>query len=329
MADTIARVRPAPVRVAAERPRARKRPVGVPGGALMLAVVSLMSLGRAPAAVSSELATPRAAPFAQIWVGTARTAATLAAIDPAATEVFLGASTSATLGGFGGSMLAAGWASEAQFAADLTAGRVPPDVRIAMYDPEGWEATPLDERVDPVAAMRAFATLAHRHGLLAMITPHPNLVAVPGATCREHVGETQTAAFLRCGITAEAARFADVVEVQAQSLEADPAAYAAFVTEAAVQARAANPGVLVLSGLSTNFTSDPGVLYRAWTSVRSVVDGHYLNVPLGVRPAVATTFLRMLARTATGAGGPGPNAATPPRPIAPPSWTTPGWVAAR
>jgi hypothetical protein len=39
------------------------------------------------------------------------------------------------------------------------------------------------------------------------------------------------------------------------------------------------------------------VLYAAWRSVLDVVDGHYLNVPDGYRPAVAVAFLRMVDET--------------------------------
>jgi hypothetical protein len=67
------------------------------------------------------------------------------------------------------------------------------------------------------------------------------------------------------------------------------------VRAAAEQARAANPGVLVLSGLSTNFTSDPSVLFAAWESMLGIVDGHYENVPHGRRPATAVGFLQKVA----------------------------------
>ncbi len=75
---------------------------------------------------------------------------------------------------------------------------------------------------------------------------------------------------------------ADVIEVQAQSLERSAATYAAFVREAAGQARAANPGVSVLAGLSTN---PPGPvvtsqqLAAAMQASHSSVDGYWLNIP--------------------------------------------------
>jgi hypothetical protein len=87
-----------------------------------------------------------------------------------------------------------------------------------------------------------------------------------------------------------------VVETQAQYLEAYPGAYGAFVSSTAAQARAANPNVLVISGLSTNFVDSPAALYAAWFSVRDVADGHYLAIPGGRRYAVAIGFLRLLPR---------------------------------
>jgi hypothetical protein len=236
-------------------------------------------------------------PFGELWIGTANTAAVLAQVDGEMSELFLGGKASVLLGGTEGEQTAMAWASQATFAADLSAGRIPDTVGVVMYDPEGWEATPLAERRDPAAAMRAFGELARSNGYVAVITPHPSLVAVAGGACVIGKGESTETAYLRCGIQADAARYADVVEVQAQYLETDVAAYRGFVAAAAQQARAANPSVSVLSGISTNFTDDPDVLYAAWRSVLDVVDGHYLNVPDGFRPAVAVAFLRMVDET--------------------------------
>src|SRR6185312_2609072 len=105
-----------------------------------------------------------------------------------------------------------------------------------------------------------FGALARANGYLPVITPHPSLMAVHGAVCGAIAGESLEVAYLRCGIQGAAALAADIVEVQAQFLEADPDAYGRFVTDAAAQARLANPGVQVISGISTIFTEDPQVL---------------------------------------------------------------------
>ena len=126
--------------------------------------------------------------------------------------------------------------------------------------------------------------------------PVVNLVDVPGAVCGRSETETTSAAYIRCGIGAAAARLSDVVEIQAQWLEWDPATYRAFVEKAAAQARRANPDVVVLAGLSTRFAPEPQTLLSAWDAVSDIVDGHYLAVPEGISPDVAASFLDALAR---------------------------------
>ena len=73
-----------------------------------------------------------------------------------------------------------------------------------------------------------------------------------------------------------------MLELQAQSLERDTSSYVTFVREAAAQARAANPRVAILAGLSTN---PPGAevtseqLTAAIHATRGIVDGYWLNIP--------------------------------------------------
>jgi len=235
---------------------------------------------------------PRLGTATEIWIGTATTRGTVARIDPEAAAGLFGAPQSITLGEPIGAPVGLSWSSERRFARDVADGSIPSSVRIVLYDPEGWLATPPVERRSPVPAMRAFGALARSRGYVPVITPHPSLMQVHGATCAQMGWETIEAAYLRCGIQAAAARAADIVEVQAQFLETDPDAYERFVADAAAQARLANPGVQVISGISTTFTEDPQVLFAAWRSVRGVVDGHYLNVPNGLRPTVAVAFAR-------------------------------------
>jgi len=268
-------------------------------GAIIASAVLFAVVTRVPGA-SSDPPTVQAAPYGEVWIGTRTTAANLASLDAPTTATFLGGSTSFGLGGWGSAAPAVAWASEARFADDLAQGRIPQGVRVVMYDPEAWDATPVDEQMDPEEAMQRFESLARTHGYVVMITPHPSLVTVAGARCGAEPGEAIDHAFLRCRIEADAARYADVVEVQAQYLEADAEAYHRFVAAAARQARAADPGVLVVSGLSTNFAPDPSTLYAAWRSVLGTVDGHYLNVPHGRLPETALAFLRLVVAAENG-----------------------------
>jgi hypothetical protein len=235
-----------------------------------------------------------APPLGQVWMATPNTVQLLG--DDPITRVFLDRPSSYVLsGGWAAATPALGWASSSRFEVAVAQGRVPQEVRTVMYDPESWSSTPIWERRHPTVAMRLFSQAAHAAGYRVVLTPHPGLVEVGGADCTRRHGESMAAAYLRCGIVGTAARWADVVEIQAQYLESDPAAYRGLVGAAAEQARAANPRVVVLSGLSTRFASDPQVLLDAWDSVSDIVDGHYLSVPDGIHPEIADGFLHELA----------------------------------
>ncbi len=260
------------------------------GGAVTLASAALLLI---------SLLTWRSSPTtpparAEVWVATAGTIEAIAKLNPNVADGIFRAPNAYALGGWGSSVPTMAWASEAVFAADVRAGAIPSSVRAVMYDPENWPSTPVAEQRDPGTSMRAFANLARRHGYYVIITPHPSLTAASGAVCAQRQWETAQRAYVRCGIVAKAARFADAVETQAQGLEADPAAYRSFVAATVEQARAANPKVVMLSGLSTAFATRPSQLFAAWLSVNDLVDGHYLAIPNRVRPEVAVGFLEML-----------------------------------
>jgi hypothetical protein len=225
------------------------------------------------------------------------TIAAIAAIDPQIASTIFGTPPAIALGGWPGSVHGRAWASWASFEEDVKAARIPPEVRAVMYDPEGWAATPIEERRDPATYVHRFVSLAHDRGYFAMVTPHPNLVEDPDASVARTAGETREDAYVRSRIAEEAARHADAFEIQAQRLQNEPEAYLDFVSRTAAQAREANPGVVVLSGLSTHpgYPATPEMLHEAWMIVNDVVDGHYLSLAKGRRPRVAARFLRMAA----------------------------------
>jgi len=234
----------------------------------------------------------------QYWITSRGTVEAIARVDPGIAELTFARPTGIVLRGWPGAVHGRAWASCAVFEADLAAGLVPPDVKAVMYDPEGWDKTPLDERQDPVTFIRRFANLARERGFLTIVTPHQGLVEVPGSPFAPNGGETKEEAFLRSGITAEAARVADICETQPQRLQRDPAVYREFVQESAAQARGANPAVRFLSGLSTHpgYPATPKMLADAWHSVRDLVDGHYLSLGMrGRNPGAAAQFLRAIA----------------------------------
>ena len=236
----------------------------------------------------------------QRWVVVAGTIRAIAEIDREVAERAFGTSDTVALGGWPGATNGRAWGSHAAFAAEIRAGTIPPEVRVAMYDPEGWERTPLEERLDPIGSIEAFGALARSSGYPVIVTPHANLVEVPGSRHARGDGESREDAYLRSGIVEAAAANADVIETQAQKMQRDPKAYHAFVADTARLARSVNPDVQVLSGLSTHpgYPATVQMLSDAWASVQDVVDGHYLSLAKLRLVEVASTFLAETLRPA-------------------------------
>jgi hypothetical protein len=192
----------------------------------------------------------------------------------------------------------ANFKSYAEFRSVVEAARMHPSISAVLYDPEGWSLTPLAERRDVVAYMERFSTLARAHGWKVILTPSNDLMNLQDKL----KDETNRQAYVRYRIAEAAARHADILEVQAQTLEQTPSAYREYVRQTRTQAVAANPRVVFLSGLTTNLQGTPvsgPTLYDAATSVRELVDGFFLNVPRAApSPANGVTLLRMLSEAA-------------------------------
>ena len=160
----------------------------------------------------------------------------------------------------------------------VTAGQLPAGTYGVLYDPEAWSFTPVTEQRNPVQAATRAAAVAHSRGLRLIVAPALNLTKVLRPTSRE----PRWREFLNLNLVGQLARIADVVELQAQSLERDTATYTAFVRSASLQASAAHPGIMVLAGLSTNPPDAPvdsRHLTQAIQATQSLVDGYWLNIP--------------------------------------------------
>jgi hypothetical protein len=232
------------------------------------------------------------------WVTGGRTMKAIADIDPEVARAMFGNARAIGLGdGFPGATRGVTTASYAAFEAMIETEAIDPEVTVAMYDIERWGATPLEEQRHPVDSIRRFAALARSHGYLVMVTPHPKLVVVEGGECVQDPDESVWDAYLRCDIAGQTAAVADIVETQAQVLQRMPIAYRRFVAATARQARAANPDVTFISGLSTSpgYRATPEMLLRAARSVDGIVDGFYLSLARGRFPHVAVEFLRRQA----------------------------------
>src|SRR4029450_13731189 len=101
----------------------------------------------------------------------------IAEVDAGVAERIFGSRDAIVLGGWPGATTGRAWASYAQFADDVETGSIPNDVRVAMYDPENWEPTPLAERLDPLGSIEAVCALARCNGYFVLIQPHAKLAS--------------------------------------------------------------------------------------------------------------------------------------------------------
>jgi hypothetical protein len=182
-------------------------------------------------------------------------------------------------------------------------GRLGPDVIGVMYDVERWHFTPEDEQRNPAGYVKQAADLAHAHNLLFMTAPAVDLIVTMAPDSRSQQYET----YLRLGIAADAALYADVFAIQAQGAETNTELYTNFVRSAAAQARQANPDVMILAGISTEPNGQQvtaGDILRAIVGTWDVVDGYWFNIPrpseycpncLHFRPDIAIEVLSRIA----------------------------------
>jgi hypothetical protein len=192
------------------------------------------------------------------------------------------------------------FASAAALEDAVSRGQLRGGIYGVLYDPEAWSFTPVAEQRDPVRAAVRAAAVAHAHGLRLIVAPGLDLTTVLDPAGQQPRWQK----FLSLHLAGQLARAADVIEVQAQSLERDTVAYASFVRTATSQATAANPGIAMLAGLSTN---PPGApvdgqhLAAAIQATRSAVAGYWLNIPSpgarcptchAARPDIAIQVLR-------------------------------------
>jgi hypothetical protein len=243
-------------------------------------------MSQAPSAPSSSRPWPAAAPLPRgrvVWMLTRAALAELIA-DPAIRAGLDGSPVyeilqpgQEPLAGFDAAVTVT-FPSLVALSHAVTGGRLPAGTRAVLYDPEAWSFTPAAEQRDPVQAATRAAGLARAHGLQLIVAPALNLTTV----LARGSAAPRWQQFLDLQLAAKMAKVADVIELQAQSLERDSTTYATFVREAAAQAHAANPGVTVLAGLSTN---PPGALVAsdqlvaAIEASRASVDGYWLNIP--------------------------------------------------
>ncbi len=177
---------------------------------------------------------------------------------------------------------------QAQFADRMLPGRY----TWVLLDMEPWNLTPHSEYVDIPLYEQLSAEMVHAHGMKIMCSP-------------------LTKDYITDDVAGSAARYADAIDIQAQPWDGHVSTYKSLVDEAAKQARAANPNVLVGAGVATDSTGVPitgAQMYAAYESVRPVLDWYWLNAAVWSNgkgcapdgcPDAAIDFLRLLSQGAT------------------------------
>lgn len=184
------------------------------------------------------------------------------------------------------------------FIAALQSHTIGRGFRAVAYDPEYWSRTPTQEQQDPLRYLSLFAAAARARGYKVILMPGRDLLLNSNATCVKRSGETLDAAFVRCGI-GRAARFASIFELQCAPIELDIPELRGFVRLASLQARSANPHVMLTSTLSTEpdgVTASSAELIAAVRAMAPYVDGFQLNMSANQLPAV----LGLMRAIATG-----------------------------
>ncbi len=176
---------------------------------------------------------------------------------------------------------------------------LPGKYKAVMYDNEHWPMTPITEQQHPDMYEHMAANLVHAHGMLFISAPAPDIVRAIGVVIHNNTQDT----YLERNLAGGAAKYADVVDIQAQYLEPKLSEFVSFATTAARQARQANPHVKVYIGIATGpdgQTVSAQQLYNAYKGVLPIADGYWLNVSgqnqycpncAAPRPDLAVTLL--------------------------------------
>jgi hypothetical protein len=179
-----------------------------------------------------------------------------------------------------------------QAASDVSSGNLPARTAAIVLDQEDWQGTcvgsttctPQSDLDNPVGYATEAAAATMKAGLTMIVTPALDLFDGDGTLpCTSSLYEC----YLSYNMAGKMAAIpgVDVIDVQAQSLETEPSTYKSFVEQASAQAKAANPGIVVLAGLSTspNTPTAPTLaqIEKCGSDALPYVSGFWMNVPDG------------------------------------------------
>jgi hypothetical protein len=228
------------------------------------------------------------------WIVSRAALDQMSALNPSLTTATFNTNQTSVTGG-----LPSGWANPARlriykvygndktdgsFVSDVVNGVITPaQYPVVLYDLENWSFAVAAEKQNPPLYMQRFSDFAHANGFMTIMAPGTDVVRAVGSIASCQSGQTSWQCFLSNGFAAAAARYSGRYSIQSQASELVPATYLEYVSRASLQARAANPKVVITAGLSTKppaGTPTADTLDQDAQQVRSYVSGFWLNIPV-------------------------------------------------
>jgi hypothetical protein len=182
--------------------------------------------------------------------------------------------------------------------ASSLAQSVPSGTQAVLLDQESWCQTSSEDMADPADNDQTIAAAASTDNLTFVTAPALDLFSCPksatsclqcpedvpaGLTCTQATpGTADWQGYLDYDIAGQEAINAKVIDIQAQSLEADATDWDTFVSKAIAQAKQANPNVTVLVGLTNAYTTSASLLETdLQTALNDGASGAWINEDSG------------------------------------------------
>ena len=182
------------------------------------------------------------------------------------------------------------YTSFAKMSAAISAKSISASFHTLGYDNEDWNETPANERLNPTQYYLQAAQLAHSNGYQFLATPGwiPGYTGVPtpGQTARPSAAQIDPAI----------ASVTDILDIQAQlqQWQGNPQEYLQWVEPIAEAVRAANPNVIILSGLVARSSVSAEQMLALAKASEPYVQGWWLNCDTVSDYSTAQSFLEQL-----------------------------------
>jgi len=164
--------------------------------------------------------------------------------------------------------------SYADFQLAIQKHAVPAGTTGILLDLERWQFTPLVEQQDPLKYYAMASVLARRYGYY--------LIAAPGLSLIPGDFPQKLAYISRSDFYGKLSQYAQIVEVQSQSLEFNPGNFNHLLNVAVEQAKSSDVDAKVYAGLSTNPPAGIATTSQLLNLISTTpieIQGFWMNIP--------------------------------------------------